>query len=274
MSSVDALFQQLRQRGEKALMPFVTAGDPDLAFTSEVLRRLDQHHCHLFEVGIPYSDPIADGPVIQASYTRALTSGTKLAGIWKMLADLRTSVQAPRVAMASYAIIHRVGLERFVEEAQQAGLAGVIVPDLLVEESAEISQHCRRQDFNLIQLVTLTTPRDRAVRIAESSTGFLYYVSVTGITGERNELAPEVVENVEWLRERTPLPICIGFGISLPEHVRQLAPVADGLIVGSAFVRRVAKGSETSNRSEVLNEVAAFADSLLEALPKPAGEPA
>jgi tryptophan synthase alpha chain len=274
MSSVDDLFQQLRQRGEKALMPFVTAGDPDLAFTGEVLQRLDQHHCHLFEIGIPYSDPIADGPVIQASYTRALSAGTKLPQIWKMLGELRPSIRAPRVAMASYAIIHRVGLERFVDDAQQAGLAGVIVPDLLVEESAHIADLYRRRDFNLIQLVTPTTPRDRALRIAESTSGFLYYVSVTGITGERNELAPELAENVEWLRERTPLPICIGFGISQAEHVRQLAPVADGLIVGSAFVRRVAKGSEAAARPEVLDEVAAFADSLLEALPKPAGEPA
>jgi tryptophan synthase alpha chain len=270
MTAVDDLFQRLRQRGEKALMPFVTAGDPDLDFTRDVLRRLAQHHCHLFEVGIPYSDPIADGPVIQASYTRALASGTKLPRIWEMLGELGDEVAAPRVAMASYAIIHRVGLERFVEQALAAGLSGVIVPDLLVEEADRMAQVCSKLDFNLIQLVTPTTPRERALRIAASSTGFLYYVSVTGITGERSQLAPEVMANVEWLRQRTTLPICIGFGISQPEHVRLLSPVADGLIVGSAFVRRVA-GAATRPRHEVLDEVAEFADELLAALHAPAG---
>src|SRR5690606_7176224 len=152
-----------------------------------------------------------------------LAGGTKLPRIWEMLSELGSEVTAPRVAMSSYAIIHRVGLERFVEQALGAGLSGVIVPDLLVEEADRMAQVCGARDFNLIQLVTPTTPRERALRIAASSTGFLYYVSVTGITGERSQLAPEVIENVEWLRQRTALPICIGFGISQPEHVRLLA---------------------------------------------------
>src|SRR5438477_11009300 len=216
MSRLDTLFSDLRQSGRKAFMPFVTAGDPDLDFTADVIRELDRRGCSMCEVGIPYSDPIADGPVIQASYTRALAKKIKLRDILQMLGRVSRDVTMPLVTMVSYAIVYRHGLKAYVADAKAAGVAGAIVPDLLVEESAELAEICKAADFSLIQLVTPTTPRDRAVRIAKSSTGFLYYVSVTGITGERTELPPSLTENVAWLRTQTDLPICIGFGISQP----------------------------------------------------------
>jgi tryptophan synthase alpha chain len=182
-----------------------------------------------------------------------------------MLAGVAPKKPAPILTMVSYAIVLRHGLGRYVEHAQRAGAAGAIVPDLLVEEAGELSKICRAADFSLVQLVTPTTPRERAVRIAESSTGFLYYVSVTGITGERTELPQSLIDNVGWLREKTPLPICIGFGISQPEHVRKLAPVADGLIVGSAVVRRIAEAA-TKPREAVLNDVGEYVASLIAAL--------
>ena len=265
MSAVDILFQQLRKTGRKALMPFVTAGDPDLEFTAEVIGRLAGQGCSLCELGIPYSDPIADGPVIQASYTRALERRIKLAEILAMLGRLTPGLPAPVVTMVSYAIVYRRGLERFVAEAQAAGAAGAIVPDLPVEESSPLAEVCRRKDFSLIHLITPTTPRERARRIAERTTGFIYYVSVTGITGERTELPQQIVDNVARLREDTTLPICIGFGISRPEHVRMLLPVADGLIVGSAIVRRVAEAA-TRPRQEVLAEIGRYVGGLLEAM--------
>jgi tryptophan synthase alpha chain len=246
-------------------MPFVTAGDPDLDFTAAVIRQLVACGSHLCEVGIPYSDPIADGPVIQASYTRALDKGARPSAILQMLARLTPEVPAPIVTMVSYAIVFRHGLDQYVGAAKAAGVAGAIVPDLPVEEAGPLAAICRREDFSLIQLVTPTTPRDRALRIVEHSTGFVYYVSVTGITGERAELPPEVVENVAWLRTQTPLPVCIGFGISRPEHVRMLAPVADGLIVGSAIVRRVAEAHHRP-RSEVLRELGDYVSELLAAM--------
>jgi tryptophan synthase alpha chain len=172
---------------------------------------------------------------------------------------------APIVTMVSYAIVFRRGPERYVAEAKAAGVAGAIIPDLPVEEAGPLADICRREDFSLIQLVTPTTPRERALRIIAHSTGFVYYVSVTGITGERTELPPEIVDNVAWLRGRTDLPICIGFGISRPEHVRMLAPVADGLIVGSAIVRRVAEAG-TRPRQEVLGEIGDYVAELLAAL--------
>jgi tryptophan synthase alpha chain len=265
MSPIDQLFSDLRKSGRKAFMPFVTAGDPDLEFTADVIRELDRRGCSMCEVGIPYSDPIADGPVVQASYTRALAKKIKLKEIFAMLGRVSRDVKMPLVTMVSYAIIYRHGLKAYVADAQAAGVAGAIVPDLLVEESSELAAICKAADFSLVQLVTPTTPRERAVKIAQLSTGFLYYVSVTGITGERTELPPSLVENVGWLRTKSELPICIGFGISQPEHVKLLLPVADGLIVGSAIVRRVAEAA-TKPREGVLKDVGEYAAGLLAAM--------
>jgi tryptophan synthase alpha chain len=203
--------------------------------------------------------------VVQASYTRALAGKVHLGDILAMLKRTSPSLAAPVVTMVSYAIVYRHGLEKYVEDAQAAGAVGAIVPDLPVEESEPLAKICRRRDFSLIQLVTPTTPRDRAVRITNSSTGFLYYVSVTGITGERTTLPPELVDNVGWLREQTSLPICIGFGISTPEHVRLLAPVADGLIVGSAIVKRIAAAASRP-REQVIAEVGDYVETLFKAL--------
>lgn len=270
MSAVDELFKRLRDEGRKALLPFITAGDPDIETSELLLRRLAEVGADICEVGVPYSDPIADGPVIQASYQRALERGFKLSQLFELGTRLTAGEKAlsmPLVTMVSYSIMMRVGVAKYVQQAQAAGYSGAIVPDLLVEESEEASKICRAADFSLIQLVTPTTSRDRQCRIAELSSGFLYVVSVTGITGERQNISEGLVDNVSWLREQTDLPICIGFGISGPEQVRMLAPVADGLIVGSAFVRRVA-GAE--NQSERVEAVAAFAKELIGAMRAPA----
>lgn len=246
-------------------MPFVTAGDPDLEFTAAVIREVVARGASMCEVGIPYSDPIADGPVIQASYTRALDQGIKLSAILDSLGKVSQEVAAPLVTMVSYAIVYRQGLTEYADQLVKRGVAGMIVPDLPVEESAQLAEVCRERDLSLIQLVTPMTPRDRALRITETSSGFLYYVSVAGITGERTELPPELVERVGWLREQTPLPVCIGFGISQPEHVRMLAPAADGLIVGSAIVRRMAEAN-AQGREATLKNVGEYVASLVAAL--------
>ncbi len=248
-------------------MPFVTAGDPDVPFTAAVLRELIHRGASMCEVGIPYSDPIADGPVIQASYTRSLDKGVKLRDILTMLGETAPKLAAPVVTMVSYAIVYRHGVEKYCDEARAAGVAGLIVPDLPVEESPQLASICGKRELCLIQLVTPLTPRERALRICETSTGFVYYVSVAGITGERTQLPPELAENVAWLREQTRLPICIGFGVSQPEHVKLLAPVADGLIVGSAIVRRMADAA-TRPREVVLQEIGDYVESLIAALPK------
>ncbi len=265
MSAIDQTFADLKSQQRKAFIPFITAGDPDLDFTADVVRELAKRGCNLCELGIPYSDPIADGPVIQASYTRALGQQLRVSQILDQAQSLTSELTMPLITMVSYAIIYRQGLENYVQQAKQAGIAGAIVPDLLVDEADALAEICRREDFSLIQLVTPTTPRERAVQIAQSSTGFLYYVSVTGITGERQELPAELTEDVAWLKEQTDLPICIGFGISQPEHVKLLGSVADGIIVGSAIVRQFADLADRP-RADVVDSIGQYVDSLLAAL--------
>lgn len=246
-------------------MPFVTAGDPNLEFTEQVIRELDASGCSFCEVGIPYSDPIADGPTIQASYTRALDNGVSLDEIFAMLGRVSGDISMPLVMMVSYAIVFRRGVEAFLETAKQAGVQGAIIPDLLIDDAEKLAPQFAAHDFKLIQLITPTTTRERALRIAKTSSGFVYYVSVTGITGERTELPARLIEDVTWLREQIDIPVCIGFGISTPEHTKQLAPVCDGLIVGSAIVRRVQTASEKDHK-EVLSDVSTYVRELMDAM--------
>jgi tryptophan synthase alpha chain len=270
MNHIDMLFRRLRKEGRKAFIPFLTAGDPDLAATEKLLRDLALSGAHLIEVGFPYSDPIADGPVIQASYTRALNRGIRVDDIFRMLAGLShdpafAQAGIPLAGMISYSLVQRRGRESFLEQATAAGLSGAIVPDLPIDEADEFARLAAARDFKLIHLVTPTTPRERAVRIARASSGFLYYVSIAGITGERDQLPDELVSQLRWLRVQTDLPVCVGFGISKPEQVRLLREVADGVIVGSALVRKL---EEIGKRSlpEVAGEIAGLAKTLAEAL--------
>ncbi len=265
MSAIDQVFAELRQQGRKTLIPFLSAGDPDLDFTVQLLEQLPSVGVRLCELGIPYSDPIADGPVIQASYTRVLERGLTVRQIFEALKLVVRKTPLVPITMVSFAIVYRHGLEAYISEAKSAGVAGLIVPDLPLEESRPLAELCQREDLSLIPLITPTTPKERAKRIAESATGFIYYVSVTGITGERTQLGPEIVENVGWLRGQTHLPICVGFGISRPEHVRMLAPVADGVIVGSALVRRIAESKDLP-RQKTLEGILAFVKELTSAL--------
>jgi tryptophan synthase alpha chain len=270
MNPIDALFQRLRSEGRKAFIPFVTAGDPDLGTTARLVEELAGRGASLIEIGFPYSDPIADGPVVQASYTRALAGNLRVDDIFACAKRLAASPALarrgiPLVGMVSYSLVHRRGPETFLEQAQASGLSGAIVPDLPVEETEAVGRVAAGRGFKLIQLVTPTTPRERAVHIARSSTGFLYCVSVTGITGERDRLPPQLLDQLAWLRRQTDLPLCIGFGISKPEHVHMLREAADGIIVGSALVRRVEQAGKRP-LDEIVREVGDLAQSLAEAL--------
>ncbi|MFO0959422.1 MAG: tryptophan synthase subunit alpha [Isosphaeraceae bacterium] len=266
MNRIESLFQSLRAGKKKALMPFLTAGDPDLETTADLIAEVIRRGAHLVEVGIPYSDPVADGPVISASYTRALQKGVKLSDIFAMIRGIRSKgIDAPLVTMVSYAIVHRWGSEKYVAEAKEAGIDGLIVPDLPIEEAAGLLELATKHGLSLIQLVTPRTPRERASKIVRGTTGFLYYVSVAGITGERRELPPDLADHVNWLKSQTDLPIAIGFGISGPDQVRQLSPIADGVIVGSAIVRRIAEGQDRS-RDELVRAIGEFVQELADAV--------
>ena len=256
-----AMFAANRAAGRKALAPFVTAGDPDVDTTVAVLEAIDKAGASLCELGVPYSDPIADGPVIQASYTRALGKGLTLAGVFAAAQRASATCTMPILAMASYSLIYRRGIDRFVADALAAGLAGFVVPDLPLEESDDLDTACRRAGLALVRLVTPTTPPDRAEAIAKKSTGFLYCVSVAGVTGARTDLPPGLVDRVKWLKTKTDVPILVGFGISSPEQVKAVAAVADGVIVGSALVRRVAEHAGQP-RSALLADIDGYVTGL------------
>jgi tryptophan synthase alpha chain len=244
-------------------MPFVTAGDPDLAATAQIVTQLAANGADLIEIGFPYSDPIADGPVIQASYTRALERGVHLDDIFASIQRLKVPI--PLVSMVSFSLVYHRGAERFLDQAQAAGFSGAIVPDLPLEEAESLARLAAARDFKLIQLITPTTPTTRAAEIARLATGFLYCVSVTGITGERDRLPDELHNQLRRLRQLTDLPLCVGFGISKPEHVRLLRDVADGVIVGSAIVRRLEQVGQRPLEA-ILAEITALVQSLTAAL--------
>ena len=261
IARLEAVFAANRAAGRKALAPFVTAGDPDAATTVAVLEAIAKAGASLCELGVPYSDPIADGPVIQASYTRALGKGLTLADVFDAAKQASGRVSMPILAMASYSLIFRRGIDRFVADAVAAGLAGFVVPDLPIEESDDLDTACRRAGLALVRLVTPTTPPDRAEAIAKKSTGFLYCVSVAGVTGARTELPPGLIDRVKWLRSKTSVPILVGFGISSPEQVKAVAEVADGVIVGSALVRRITEAADQP-RETMLADVSHYVADL------------
>lgn len=244
MNLVDEIFARLRSQRRKAFMPFLTAGDPDVGTTAALLPQVAAAGADLIEVGFPFSDPIADGPVIQASYTRALNNGIKIADLFTAIRSVtsKSGFTTPIVGMVSYSLIHRRGAEAFVSTAKESGLSGLIVPDLVADEADDFAALCRQIDMKLILLVTPTTTPERAAKIVSLCTGFVYCVSVVGITGERDKLPAELTEQLARLRTMTNLPLCVGFGVSRPEHVRHLKDIADGVIVGSALIKKLEQG--------------------------------
>jgi tryptophan synthase alpha chain len=236
---IDQTFAQLAGSGRKALMPYITAGFPNLDVTAELLLRMPGAGASVIELGIPYSDPIADGPVIQASFTRALEAGVRVEAIFNRVRRVRPQVTAPILSMVSFSIVYRVGVDRYIRQAAESGFDGLIIPDLSLEEAPSIAEQTSACGLRLAMLVAPTSSADRFERIAQTSQGFTYYMAVAGTTGERDRLPAELTENVRRLRQIGHKPVCVGFGISRPEHVRQVCAVADGAIVGSAIVRRI-----------------------------------
>jgi tryptophan synthase alpha chain len=225
--------------GRIALMPFIPAGYPDLQTTAACLVALENAGATLIEIGFPFSDPIADGPTIQESFTEALKKHVKVSDIFAMVREARKSVSLPLVAMVSYSIVFRYGVHRFANDAKIAGFDGLILPDLPPPEAQTICQTIWAAGLETILLVAPTTAPARRAEIARLCTGFVYYLSVSGITGERTQLPADLADNVIELKKSTDLPVCVGFGISTAAHVSQLSQIADGAIVGSAIVKRM-----------------------------------
>ncbi len=229
----------LHQPGRIALMPFIPAGYPDLSTTAACIIALEKAGAALLEIGFPFSDPIADGPTIQESFTEALKKKLKVADIFAAVREARKTAALPLVAMVSYSIVFRYGIGRFTTDAKSAGFDGMIVPDLPPPEAEKICQLIWAAGLETVLLVAPTTSPARRTEIARLSTGFVYYLSVSGVTGERAQLPSDLPANITALKELTDVPICVGFGISTAEHVRQLSTLADGAIVGSAMVKQM-----------------------------------
>lgn len=263
---ITSTFGALKEADHLAFMPFITAGDPDMNATLAVIRELGDRGVDLIEVGFPYSDPIADGPVIQASYTRALDKGLHVNDIFDGAASLPTDDLPPLVAMASYALLFRRGVEAFVKQAVESGFSGFIIPDLPADESEDVGKIVRAHGADLVQLVSPMTPKERAIGILKAASGFVYCISVAGTTGVRDDLPPELTGQLNWLRTQTEVPLAVGFGIKGPEQVDILRDSADGVIVGSAIVRMMeGLGESASSDETVLAEIGAFAKSMVQA---------
>ena len=255
LSKVDEKFFELKNNKKLALMPFIMAGDPSIEITSEILLKLQENGADLIELGIPYSDPLADGPIIQLSASRALKSGTTPRKVITLLESLKGKLNIPIILFTYLNPLLCFGFEQFCEMASNAGVSGLIIPDLPLEEAYEFSKIVSNYSMDLILLVAPTTPFERMKKISKHTKGFTYLVSVTGVTGERNEMGNRVENLIAKLKEITTNPIAVGFGISSPEHVNKVRNWgADGVIIGSAFVKRISSSSE----KDVVKHVGSF----------------
>ncbi|MEL6496002.1 MAG: tryptophan synthase subunit alpha [Cyanobacteria bacterium J06623_7] len=256
-------FQQLKQKSECAFIPFITAGDPDLATTAKALEVLANNGADVIELGVPYSDPLADGPTIQAAATRALQKGVQLEDVLNIVTETADKIEVPIILFTYYNPIYYRGIESFLKQIKAAGVSGLVVPDLPLEEAESLLNLAQAIGIEVILLVAPTSSTERIEAICAKSQGFIYLVSVTGVTGVRSETAVGVKDLLASLHNATDKPIGVGFGISDPEQAKQIkAWGADAVIVGSAIVKRLATGSPESG----LKEVGEFCRALKQAI--------
>jgi tryptophan synthase alpha chain len=258
-SRLDAVFASLRARRERALIPYFTAGDPSLAMTRRLVVEAARRGADVIELGIPFSDPLADGPVIQRATQRALAGGVTLPRVLEVVREMRGEISVPLVFLTYYNPILAFGLKAFCRTAVEAGIDGVIVADLPPEEADPLRAEAAPAGLDVIHLVAPTSTPERMRKIARSSGGFIYVVSLTGVTGERSTLAPELAQQLRALRAVTTKPVCVGFGISTPAQAAEVGRAADGVIVGSAIVRLIEQHRDTA---DLLPRVGDFIASL------------
>jgi len=244
---IEKKFTELQQKGEKALVVYLTAGDPDLETTRRLILSLEKAGVDILEIGVPFSDPTADGPIIQAASQRALRSGVTLSHILAMIESLRNVSDVPIVLFGYYNPIFSYGNEQFAIHAKKAGVDGILVVDLPPEESDELRRYTDRAGLDFISLIAPTTTDSRIKKISHNATGFLYYISITGVTGTAKPVIENIQEDVYRIRKISTLPLVVGFGISTPQQACEIASLADGIVVGSAFVQLIEKNIGNEN---------------------------
>ena len=263
MNAVDDRFKYLQKKSECALIPFITAGDPNLETTAKALEVLAQNGADLIELGVPYSDPLADGPAIQAAATRALQRGVELENVLEIVKTVSKKIEIPIILFTYYNPIYYRGIEAFLKQIKESGVSGLVVPDLPLEEADILLKPAGEIGIELTLLVAPTSSQDRIKAIAAQSQGFIYLVSVTGVTGVRSQMATRVEDLLANLRSVTDKPIGVGFGISGVEQAKQVKDWgADAVIVGSAFVKRLAAGTP----EEGLKAIGEFCQQLKQAI--------
>ena len=263
MKRIERTFAALKKKGEKALVAYITAGYPDLETTRKLIPGLARAGVDILEVGVPFSDPTADGPVIQGASQAALKNGTTLPRILDMIGELRSSVQMPLVLFSYYNPIFSMGGAAFAKRAAAAGVDGLLVVDLPAEEAGELRVETDPAGIDFISLVAPTTAEGRIRKVMRAASGFIYYISVTGVTGTRGPELDETRKNVAAIRALTKLPVVVGFGVSTPEQARQIGEMADGVVVGSAFVKLI---GEKTGSPDMIDSVKSYAASLKAAI--------
>jgi tryptophan synthase alpha chain len=241
MSRISRTFRKLKKEGRKALVAYIMAGDPNIKATVRYIAELESAGADVIELGVPFTDPLADGPTIQRAAERALLGGVTLRRVLDIVSTVRESVTVPLVLMTYFNPVFRFGIDSFVEEAVRAGTDGIIVPDLIPEEAGSLVDSSRRHGLDTIFLLAPTSTPDRIKRVVKASRGFIYYVSITGITGGMLSLNSTMKRTLSLIREGTSKPAVIGFGISNPGEAAAVAKLADGIVVGSAIVKRIAE---------------------------------
>jgi tryptophan synthase alpha chain len=262
MNRIEQTFKRLKRRGQAALIPFIVAGDPDLETTEAMVIKIAESGADIIELGVPYSDPLADGPTIQAASQRALQKGVNLEGIFGLAKKLK-EIAPPLVLLTYFNPIFRYGLKAFAENCQRSGIAGVIIPDLPPEEARPWIEEARKLGVDTIFLAAPTSPPERIRWVSKLSRGFIYYVSITGVTGVRGKLPEELKSAVRRIKEGSKKPVAVGFGISTPEQAKEVSRFADGVIVGSAVVKIV---EEEAGNEGLIHRVGVFISSLAAAI--------
>ncbi len=263
MNRIEQKFSGLRERGEKGLVVYIGAGDPDLEATRLLALAFDKVGVDVLELGIPFSDPLADGVVNQLAAQRGLESGTTPPKVLQMVTAIRKDSQIPIVFFVYYNLLHRYGLERFIQDSKTAGVDGLLVLDLPPEESGNYVELMNAAGLAPIFLLAPTTPADRIPSLVKNGQGFLYYISREGVTGMQSKVADTIAEMTTLIRKFTPLPLAIGFGISNPEQAKQVAMHGEAIVVGSAIVNQVAQYGRSP---EMVEKVSAFVGSLAKAI--------
>ena len=264
MNRIDKKFKELKAKEKKAFISYVTAGDPDMQTSRKVISELAANGADIIELGVPFSDPLADGPTIQGAVKRSLDAGCTVKKVFDMVKGLRKTVDTPFVFMTYYNIIYNYGVEKFIKDSKNIGVDGVIVPDLPLEESADIIRFSKKYGLCVILLTAPTTKGPRYSKIAAASRGFVYYVSVTGVTGARGSFSGQLKRDVKELKKLNDTPLCVGFGVSDPKQAKEISSFSDGVIVGSAIIKIIEKN--VKNKKVIPSKIGKFAASLAKAI--------